>query len=155
MWDHLRVLCKETQAQSGSYVGRKLTYEHVNLTSFSKMKVNLAVQVHFIYFMYMYLHIVNITAHMQVSSSSVSHAFELMDNEEYAETAKFCRMFDRFFDCLNTRNAVEGKHKRKPDLDPYRSDKDARLKVPIFLYFILFCTCTLFIIIYSGWKRNF
>lgn len=32
-----------------------------------------------------------------------------------------------FFDCMNTRQAGEGKHKRKPDLDPYRSGKDVRL----------------------------
>lgn len=59
----------------------------------------------------------------------MSHAFELMDNTDYTETAKFGYMFDKFFDCLNTRNAEEGKRKRKPDLDPYRSDKDARFKV--------------------------
>ena len=42
---------------------------------------------------------------------------------------KFCLLFDKFFDCLNTRRAGEGKEKRKPDLDPYRSDKDVRLHV--------------------------
>ena len=36
-------------------------------------------------------------------------------------------MFDRFFDCMNTRRLTEGKEKRKPDLDPYRSPNDARL----------------------------
>ncbi len=49
--------------------------------------------------------------------------------DEYTETAKFCSMFDRFFDCLNTPFAGEGKHKRKPDLDPYRSEKDVRFNV--------------------------
>ena len=63
---------------------------------------------------------------MQVLTSSVSHAFDLMDHDEFSETAKFCFMFDRFFDCLNTRNAKEGKQNRKLDLDPNRSDKDAR-----------------------------
>ena len=39
-------LCgKKTQADSGLYIGHHLTYEHINLTSFSKMKVNLAAQV--------------------------------------------------------------------------------------------------------------
>ena len=38
-------------------------------------------------------------------------------------------MFDRFFDCLNTRRLEEGREKRKPDLDPYKSDKDSRLTV--------------------------
>ena len=45
LWDHLRVLEKFTQAESGLYIGHRLTYEHLNLTSFSKMKVNLAAQV--------------------------------------------------------------------------------------------------------------
>ena len=62
-------------------------------------------------------------------SASVSSAFELTGKEEFEETAKFCRMFDKFFDCLNTRRAGEGKQKRKPDLDPYRSDSDIRLQV--------------------------
>ena len=43
-------------------------------------------------------------------------------------------MFDKFFDCLNTQQAGEGKHKRKPDLDPYRSEYDARLNVSIIVF---------------------
>ena len=54
-----------------------------------------------------------------------------MLESSYDETAKFCSMFDRFFDCLNTQNASEGKRKRKPDLDPYRSVEDKRFKVSI------------------------
>ena len=38
-------------------------------------------------------------------------------------------MFDRFFDCLNTHDAKEGKKKRKPDLDPYRNIKDGKFQV--------------------------
>ena len=34
-----------TWTQSGLYVGNRLTYEHLNLTSYSKMRVNLAAQV--------------------------------------------------------------------------------------------------------------
>lgn len=62
-------------------------------------------------------------------SSSVSNAFKMMESDDYDQTAKFCYMFDRFFDCLNTRNASEGKKKRKPDLDPYRSVNDKRFDV--------------------------
>ena len=41
-------------------------------------------------------------------SDSVSAAFEMMgDKVEYEETAKFCLMFDKFFDCLNTRKVKE------------------------------------------------
>ena len=59
----------------------------------------------------------------------MSVAFGMLENSEYEETAKFCKMFDRFFDCMNTRDAKEGKQKRKPDLDPYRSVKDKRFDV--------------------------
>ena len=65
----------------------------------------------------------------QVLSNSVSCAFKLIKKEEFQETSIFCHMFDRFFDCLNTRQAGEGKQKRKPDLDPYWSEKDVRLTV--------------------------
>ena len=45
------------------------------------------------------------------------------------ETEKFCRIFDKFFDCMNTRCLQEAGQKRKPDLQPYRSPDDSRLKV--------------------------
>ena len=38
-------------------------------------------------------------------------------------------MFDKFFDCMNTRNLDEGMRKLKPDLNGYFSEKDSRLKV--------------------------
>jgi hypothetical protein len=108
LWDHLVTLYNEIQADSGLYIGRRLTSEHIHLTSFSKMKVNLAAQ---------------------VLSSSVSAAFQMLDNAaEYEETSKFCCIFDKFFDCLNTRFAGEGKKSRKPDLDAYRSIDDVRFK---------------------------
>lgn len=44
------------------------------------------------------------------------------------ETERFCRMFDRFFDCLNTRCIQEVQQKRKADLQPYYSSSDSRLK---------------------------
>lgn len=56
-----------------------------------------------------------------------------MNEDEFSETAKFCQMFDKFFDCLNTRRGGEGKEKRKPDLEPYRSAKDKRFSVRMFL----------------------
>ena len=42
---------------------------------------------------------------MQVLSSSVSAGFEFIGKEEFEETAKFCKIFDKFFDCLNTRRS--------------------------------------------------
>lgn len=45
------------------------------------------------------------------------------------ETEKFCCIFDKFFDCLNTRNLKEAQLKRKPDLRGYFSPKDTRINV--------------------------
>ena len=50
-----------------------------------------------------------------VLSTSISNAFVWAKNPEYEETAKFCLMFDKFFDCMNTRRAREGKEKSKAD----------------------------------------
>ena len=62
------------------------------------------------------------------------------DKVEYKETAKFYLMFDKFFGCLNTWYAGEGKKSRKLDLDPYRSISDIRFKVIIMQSFNLFHT---------------
>ena len=45
-------------------------------------------------------------------------------------------MFDRFFDMLNTRCLEEGIQKRKPDLAPYRTPDDSRLKVSWYIIFV-------------------
>ena len=72
---------------------------------------------------------------LQVLSRSVAHGLRVSLGIEAAGTARFCEMFDKFFDCLNVSNMVEGKHKRNVFKDPYRSTKDFRLKVffPIFV----------------------
>ena len=64
---------------------------------------------------------------MQVLSSSVSAGFEFIGEEEFEEAAKFYQIFDKFFDCLNTKRSGEGREKRKLDLEPYRSNKDVDL----------------------------
>ena len=71
----------------------------------------------------------------QVLSRTVAIALENSVNvtqniySETKATAEFCYKFDAFFDCLNVRSLVEGKHKRKPNLNPYRSPSDKRFKV--------------------------
>ncbi len=62
-------------------------------------------------------------------SNSVSNAFQFLKNEEFSETEKFSKMFDKIFDCLNTRRIGEGKEKRKPDLDSYTSINDKQFDV--------------------------
>ena len=48
---------------------------------------------------------------------------------EKEETAHFCMMLDRFFDCLNLRSMDECVKKRKPDRRPYKYKDDSRLVV--------------------------
>ena len=71
-------------------------------------------------------------------SKSVEKALEYYDDPETRETRNFISHFDRFFDCLNGRHMKEGMQKRKPDLRPYRSSEDNRLKVnhPWLHYFL-------------------
>jgi hypothetical protein len=57
----------------------KLKYEHVHLTAFSKMRVDLAAQ---------------------VLSESVSKALRLTGGAEAEETAQLLSNIDKFFDCL-------------------------------------------------------
>ena len=49
--------------------------------------------------------------------------------EQVKGTVKFVRMFDAFFDCLNTRSLTEAAKRKKSNLAPYRSPEDPRLKV--------------------------
>lgn len=82
----------------------KLTNEHVYLTSYSKMRVNLATQ---------------------VLSETVSKVMMAYSTPETHETAIFLSMMDKFFDCCNSRPDAS-LHKRKPFLAPYTSLDDSR-----------------------------
>ena len=62
----------------------------------------------------------------QVLSKSMANALRESGNPEYTETAVFCEMMDRWFDCLNGRYLSQGQFTRKPELAPYRSKEDWR-----------------------------
>ena len=67
-------------------------------------------------------------------SSSVANGFKSLrelklTSTDTSETEKFCTIFDKFFDIMNTRSIDEGQRKRKPDLNPFYSTDDPRLKV--------------------------
>lgn len=66
---------------------------------------------------------------MQVLSSTVGDALLHYKEEDTTETARFVKIFDRFFDMLNTRSLKEHIFQRKPDLSPYHTPDDVRLKV--------------------------
>ena len=56
---------------------------------------------------------------LQVLSTTVAEAFLYENNPHTKETERFVRIFDKFFDLMNTRNTNEFVLKRKPNLAPY------------------------------------
>ena len=84
----------------------KLTLDHVLLTSYSKMKVKLAIQ---------------------VLSRTVSTCLLECDDPSVVGTAMFCQMINHFFDCCNVRSTTEHEQKRNERIKPYESADDERL----------------------------
>lgn len=143
-WQHVEDLYKkDTGTEMGLHLVRKLKFEHIYLSSFSKMRVELVAQVcnctlctcytesTCIYICMCILYNV-----MQVLSESVSKALAMTGGEDVSETAHYVSMVDRFFDCLNVNNFTSGKYKREVYKDPYRSPNDFRLKVNVHVCYI-------------------
>ena len=86
--------------ESGLKLVNKLISDHINLTSYSEMRVNLVAQV------------------LSETVGNVSNSF---GPEEAEGTGQFCIMMDKVFDCLNVRNTKEHIIKSKPFLKPYVS----------------------------------
>ena len=103
-WKHIRDLYALKLSKLKTPL--KLKEEHVNLSSYSKMKVNLAVQ-----------------------TLSATNALVLKSKfgPAYHGTAEFCSMMDKFFDIMNVRDSIEHVHKRKINLQPFKSPEDERL----------------------------
>lgn len=85
----------------------KINYDHINLNSYSVMRVNLAAQ---------------------VLSATMAAVLKTFGPAEAAATSKFCEMVDGFSDCLNVRSTTEHQKKRKPFLAPYTSLEDERFQ---------------------------
>ena len=109
-WKHLLQLqdaLRHCAQQSGGLsIGYKLKREHFHLTSYSKMRVNLAVQ---------------------ILSRTTSEALRYYGIQGSAATQTLLLFMDRFFDMLNVRSKDESVRKRKDDLKPYESADDSRL----------------------------
>ncbi|XP_065842085.1 uncharacterized protein [Oscarella lobularis] len=94
-WSHIQELYRKSQETFSSFglsVLRKLKFEHLELTSFSKMRVDLAAQ---------------------VLSTSVANGLEYYKVKDSEETVRFCRVFDKVFDCLNVRGLTNVKENRR------------------------------------------
>ena len=104
LWQHITQMFYQ-DLDNGLKLLPKLTSEHINLNSYSVMRVNLAAQ---------------------VLSASMAAVLETFGPPEAAATAKLCKMVDGFFDCLNVRSTKEHTVKRKPFVAPYTSVDDGR-----------------------------
>ena len=82
----------------------KLTLDHIVLTSFSKMKVKLAVQ---------------------VLSKSVAIALRETGKEDVTGTAVFCEMINGFYNCTNVRSLTEHVRKKNAFIKPYESAEES------------------------------
>ena len=104
LWKYIRNLCLDDFKRELKKLP-KITKEHLNLNPFSKMRVNLAVQ---------------------VLSSSMAKIMKQFGPEESHQTAEFCLIMDKFFDCMNVRSNKEADYTRKPYREPYKSVNDCR-----------------------------
>ena len=116
LWQHITQMFFQ-DLDNGLKLLPKLTSEHINLNSYSVMRVNLAAQ---------------------VLSASMAAVLETFGPPEAAATAKLCKMVDGFFDCLNVRSTKEHKVKRKPFVAPYTSADDGRYSM-LLLFITIFC----------------
>ena len=106
IWRHICDLYN-MDLETGLKLVPKLSNEHIHLSSYSKMKVKLAVQ---------------------VLSDTVASVLENVCRPECSWTAEYCKKLDSFFDCLNVRSLEEYKNKRKPFLEPYKVISDKRIE---------------------------
>eukprot|EP00794_Sanderia_malayensis_P010387 gene10387-11468_t len=105
VWSHISDLY-HAEVERGLKLLPKLSHDHVKLTSYSKMKVRLAVE---------------------VLSCSVAAVLRKFSPTMCLATADFCGKMDGFFDCLNVQDLKEHEMKKKPFLKPYTSQDDERL----------------------------
>ena len=69
----------------------------------------------------------NVNLAAEALSNSVATALTTFGPEEARETAKFCYMMDKIFDCLNIRNKTEHIVKKKASLRPFDCQDDEHL----------------------------
>lgn len=90
-----------------------------------------SIQVYPCIFVRIHIHL-HSPVNLQALSRSVADALAYFGDPSTKETEYFVRQFDRLFDCLNVRSLSEWMQKKKPDLKPYTSLEDERLKVRSF-----------------------
>ena len=140
---------------TGVALCHKFTLEHIYLTSFSKMRVDLAAQVIIYYDLLTCSYLIL----MQVMSERVSKTMLLTGGSEAFETSCFIGKVDKFFDCLNVINYTSGRHSRKKFLMPYFKLDDFRSEVfneschTLLVIFILYSIYVNFLHIWIAGKK--
>ena len=102
--------------ENGLHLLPRILTDHIELNSYSVMRVDLATQ---------------------VLSSTMANALTEFGPTETAEM-KESQMMDKFFDCFNVRSITEGKRKRKDFMLPYQDINDQQfqwLENDLFNYF--------------------
>uniref|UniRef100_A0A1X7TLU3 Transposable element P transposase n=1 Tax=Amphimedon queenslandica TaxID=400682 RepID=A0A1X7TLU3_AMPQE len=107
-WKHIESLYKKSVETTGLTIIPKIKHEHIYVTPFSKMRVDLAAQ---------------------VLSETMAKALTFHFKEKAEETAKFVKYFDKFFDMFNVTNYTKCYKERKMFQAPYRMGNDSRLEV--------------------------
>ena len=64
-------------------------------------------------------------------SNTVAKALTFREGKDAEATVQFITKMNKFFDCLNVGNFDDGKRKRDPFKQPYRSARDFRLQVSV------------------------
>ena len=105
LWEHIS-RCYFADLDLGLHQLPKLTIKHIHLTSYAKMRVNLAVQI--------------------LSKSMAEALRRSMPIDEVEETANFCQLMNDFFDCCNVRSVHEHERKQNKLLAPYEKCDDPR-----------------------------
>ena len=93
-------------AESPLKVLSKITYDHIILTPYLVMSVDLAAQ---------------------ILSSTMTSVLNHHGGNELSHTSKYCNIIDQFFDCMNVRIVSEHIRKRKKKVAPYTAVDDERL----------------------------
>ena len=105
LWKHTAgMYCKD--AESHLKALSKITYDHIILTPYLVMSVDLAAQ---------------------ILSSTMTSVLNHHGGNELSHTSKYCDIIDQFFDCMNVRIVSEHIRKRKKKVAPYTAVDDERL----------------------------
>ena len=132
-WSHLVRVFEQTRSQAGLSILPKLRYEHIYLSSFSKMRVDLAVQV-----------ISKFNAKPKIILNTC-RSWVIQFPRQYTSLEirllrkqQICRNVRQIFWCPQCLKLFQWEKKRKPFQSPYRSGSDFRLKVCKLFFFNFF-----------------